>query len=159
MSTRIPQIRAGRRGRVSTSLESIAERWREAHPSQDCRWIYDPPSKPELSNLDSRAADGYRPVTRGELDPSTPPARRDEYVRIADVVFCTIPGEAKRSLEQERVDLAREQALSVDRKYHEEISQLGAGMSEKHRPKGLGRVVIEEREFEYDREQRTGEEG
>lgn len=155
-----PKVRTQTPGRVSSTLEKIADAYRNEHPQMEPRWIYDPAHKPELSGTTGRLAMGYQSVTWGELAgtplPRPPKAGDDDPVRVADVVLMAISSEEKREIERENAERAAEQLRSVDRDYYEAIESLGDNLAEVHKPRPRGRAVIEEREFSFDYEQKEG---
>jgi hypothetical protein len=154
------RVKAAPAGRISMTLESIAAAFKGANSGTDCRWVYDPHTKPELSNVTSRQADGYVIVRAKDLGPDIPHGMEpDQPIRVADTVLMAIPEKAKMLLEKERSDSAKDAIQSIDRTYYQAIEEMEIpGAESKHRPSPIGRTVIEEREFQYDVEQRTGEE-
>lgn len=145
---------------MSNALESLGRAYKEANPGRDCRWVYDPQSKPELSSVTSRQAEGYVLVYPPNLGTGPiPRMKEDEPVRVADLVLMGISEKARRELEQDRADLATEAIAMVDRRYYQAIEEMSIpNAQERHRPKPIGRSVIETKTFEYDIEQRSGEE-
>lgn len=157
---RIPKTRVQSAGRISATLEGIADAFRRTHPQLEPRWIYDPKHKPELSGTMSRLAMGYSFVTWGQFDSAglarPPEAKDDESVRVADSVLMAVPVEIKRELERENAERAAEELRRVDRQYYEAIEGLGQKLDDRHKPRPRGTAVIEEREYEFDYTQREG---
>ncbi len=155
------RVRTRPAGRVSQTLETLAAAYREANPGRDCRWVYDPKTKPELSNVMSRTAEGYSKVLPSELGNLNMPGLdlEEREVRVADVILMGVDERLRQELMRDRANLAVEQAKTIDRNYYSAIEAAGAGLDDRHKPRPRGRSVIEEREHTYDVEQRTGEEG
>lgn len=162
MAERAPKrIRARSRGRVTSTLEVYAERYRERFPERDCRWVYDPTHRPELSNVMSREADGYERVTLGDLGMDENPEQSGKLVRVSDLILMGIDKELRMELAQERDQLARDQREMIQREFYDSTEKSAAAAhKEGHaRPpsRPIGSVSIEEKEFEYDVEQRQGD--
>lgn len=158
--TKVPiSVRA--RGRVSGILDLIGDMYREAYPDRDCRWVYAPTHKPELSNVLGRKASGYVEVRVKEipkLGDFLPGSSPDDVVRVADLVLMSIEAELRNIFKEELHQAAIEQGKRVERSYYERIdaeSQEGGGRT--HKASAKGSLNIEEREYEYDIEQRTSE--
>lgn len=159
MSTRVPRVRVVKGGRVSNSLEALADAYRRANPEKDCRWVFDSLSKPELSNVTSRQAEGYRTVYPSQLGSIDFPLEQDKPVRVADVVLMGIDSSLKRELEMDRADAAAEAIRMIDRNFYKAIEEMRIpGAEERHRPVPMGRTSLELKTLEYDIEQRSGEE-
>lgn len=158
-----PVVRTKAAGRVSDTLERFAEFYKKNNPGFECRWIFDPQHKPELSAKMGRLATGYKTIffkdlgNAEELQALGMSGKPDDEIRVADVVLMGIPAALKQAAEKENVLRAQEQARSVDRAYHDALNAANAGLPERHRSRAIGRSVIEEREFEFDIEQREGE--
>jgi hypothetical protein len=155
-----PVVRTRSAGRVSETLEKFAELYKKTNPGMDCRYVFDPQNKPELSGKMARLAMGYRPVFFKDLGDGAElqllgfAGSADQEVRVADTVLMGIAASDKREMEQENVDRAMEQTRSIDRNYHSAMDAVNEKLSEQHRSRPIGRSVIEEREFEFDYEQR-----
>ena len=159
-----PSIRVRAKGRISGLLDQLGASYRERFPDRDCRWVYAPTHKPELSNTLSRRASGYVDVCivdlpeAGDLMPGLSP---DDVVRVGDVVLMSIEAELRKIFADEAHEDAMEQGKRVEREYHEGIDRLGdeAGKDSRGhryvRPRGHASVEVKEHEYEY--EQRSGE--
>lgn len=171
MSDRVaPRISARKRGRVTNTLEMFATQFKKNNPEKDCRWIYDPISKPELSGVMGRMAQGYRVVYGKDLGDETmlevSGLKADEKIRVGDVVLMGVPIAVRDELREDNRMAAAEQLSKIDQDFYQNIQSIDKGGKEsadtnlesRHRPRPIGRSVIEEREFEFDIEQRTGEE-
>lgn len=160
---RIPMVKTRRAGRVTTSLETLAEAYRKNNAEMDCRYVYDPQHKPELSNVLSRLSQGYAPVKGKDLGAEMmerASLKEEDTVRVADLVLMGIPAAEKRELEKEIAEANQEQIRSIDRNFREAIEGIAVEGRDgsTHRSRAVGRSVIEEKEFEFDYTQRTGEE-
>lgn len=167
----VPRVTARRAGRVTTTLNTLADAYRSANPSMDCRWVYDPVHKPELSGVMGRMAEGYRKVygkdlTNGEVTEAIG-LKPDEPIRVGDSVLMGITRVERSELKSQVDEYARDAVQSIDHKFYAAIEGIKEGglvdgeaspLSDKHRPKPMGRSIIEEREFEFDYTQKTGEE-
>lgn len=153
-----PVVRTRSRGQVSTSLETYAKAYRDRYPDRDVRYVYDPSHKPELSGVLGRKAQGYQIVTLGEAGLASTSDEEDNPVRVGDLVLMSIDKKTRGQLRKEVNDKAAEQRLSVDRQFREAVNAAAeAADKEGHtrapvRP--VGRASIEEREREYEIEQR-----
>lgn len=158
MST-IPSVGRVRSGKVSEALENIAQKFLERSPGYSVRYVYDPKSRPELSNVLSRSAEGYEIVKLRELSDTVIPGYEslDDPVRAADLVLMKIPTAGKERLRAERAALAAQQVDQIDRRFHEAVGEMeveGGWPSARHRPRPIGTTEIKEVSFEYEREQR-----
>lgn len=157
-----PSIRVKARGRISGLMDQLGEAYRKRHSDRDCRWVYAPTHKPELSNVLSRRAQGYEevcicdlPEAEGLMAGLSP----DDVVRVADTVLMSIEAELREMFKKELHSDAVEQGNRVERKYYEELraAEEEAKAGGKHIATPRGRVVIEEKELEYEYEQRPTE--
>lgn len=157
-----PSIRVKARGRISGLMDQLGEAYRERHPDRDCRWVYAPTHKPELSNVLSRRAQGYQevcivdlPEAEGMMAGLSP----DDVVRVADTVLMSIEAELREIFKKELHSDAVEQGERVEKKYYEQLlaAEEEAGTGAKYSATPRGRVHIEEKELEYEYEQRQGE--
>lgn len=157
-----PVVRVRSRGVISGTLERYAARYREQYPGRDVRYVYDPQHKPELSGVVGRQATGYELVTYGELQMDLRGVKDDDVVRVGDLVLMSIDKETRAALKAEREQDALEQRQMVKRSYYEQIEKdANAAAKEGYtRPPShpIGDVTIEDKVFEYDVEQRKGEE-
>jgi hypothetical protein len=124
----------------------------------DCRFVYDPPTRKELSNVSGRLADGYRVVRVKDLGSEAPPGMNDpeEIVRVSDVILMCVSKQERLEMQQEKVDLAQDQMKQVDRKFHDALKsmEVEGAKTERHRPRPVGRASITEVDYEYERLQR-----
>ena len=157
-----PSVRVRARGRVSSLMDQLGELYRSQHEGRDCRWVYAPSHKPELSNVMSRRAQGYVEVTFTELPEATDLMRGlgpDDAVRVGDVILMSIEAELRDIFKQELQEDALEQGKRVERSYYDEISKLEDmgpdGKAHRSTPRGSVDISVKELEFEY--EQRTSE--
>lgn len=159
-----PSIRVRARGRLASITDELARLYREANPERDCRWVYAPTHKPELANVLTRRAQGYQEVTVNELPEAKDlmtGASPDDAVRIGDVILMSIEAEVREIYKEELYQLAKEQGEQVQTQYYEKIaeeSQKSSISGRKHKAAAKGSVKIEERELEYEYEQKTSEE-
>lgn len=156
-----PRIMTRSRGRITETLEGLAEQYEEANPGMKCRWVYSPEHKPELSNVISRKAQGYKTVT-GELHPNASEMlglEDSEPVRVGDLILMAVPKEIYEQIRRELEERAQSEAERVNEEFYDEVEKIStAGMRSEHKPRPRGRAVIEEREFEFDVEQGTSTE-
>jgi len=158
-----PSINVRARGRINAVLDQLGQLYKEKYPDRDCRWVYAPTHKPELSNVLGRRAQGYVEVKLGELEDAgdlMPGLGPDDVVRVADVVLMSIEAEVRDMFKEDLHEAAKEQGERVGRKYYEALMEeeaMGPGGT-RHVAVGRGQASIEEREFEYEIEQRTSEE-
>ena len=157
-----PAIHVRARGRVSAIMDQLGATYRELNPERDCRWVYAPTHKPELSNVLSRRAQGYTEVTLKELPDAEPLMRglsSDDAVRVGDTILMSIEAELREIFKEELHSDAMEQGERVQRSYYEAQEQLEEqGSGRQHRGAARGSANIEIREKEYEYEQRTSEE-
>ena len=161
---KVPSITVKARGRINSVLDQLGQLYRERNLDRDCRWVYAPTHKPELSNVLGRRASGYIEVTLKDLPEAKDLMQGlnpDDVVRVGDLVLMSIEAELREIFKKEAHDAAAEQGSRVGRAYYEKLmEEERAGPDGKvHRATGKGAVTIEEKEFEYDIEQRTSSEG
>lgn len=163
-TTRRPRVRVRNRGRVTEAMRAISSAYRKAS-GRECRWVYDPIHRPELSGVLPRMADGYLKVHGRDLEDTellkTLGLKEDDPVRFADSVLMSISTEERNEIKKELQEAADDQIRSIDRKYYEAIDGIGVGdggkaLDEQHKPRPRGRSVIEEREFAFEYTQKTG---
>ena len=126
------------------------------------RWVYSPEHKRELSNVVSRMSEGYQRVDISELGEGLEDYVVGDEVRVGDVILMKISRIEKTELVEELAARAQDQTQSVEAGFYEGIADLG--LKDSHgddvRARPTGRTTIEERELDYDIEQRTsGEKG
>ena len=154
----IPHIVSNAPGKVNRTLESLAEIYKKKFPDRDCRWVYSPEHKRELSNTISRASEGYRKVRVKELDVELEDLSSDDVVRIGDVILMSITGGEKKELVEQRQELADEASRAVEREYYQTSEEMFDGVrteSDESSGRPRGRTKTEIRTHEYDEEQRT----
>ncbi len=149
-----PVVRARQAGKVSGTLESIAELFRKNNPGRVPRWVYDPKHRPDLSNVLSRLSSGYRKVEIDELGDEAPDLRSEGEVRVGDLILMSISQEDRLELEKEMARRNEEQKKSVERSFYEAIDSIHVDkQTERTRARPRGRSVIEEKEFIFNVEQ------
>ncbi len=157
-----PSIRVKARGRISGLMDQLGDAYRKHFPDRDCRWVYAPTHKPELSNVLSRRAQGYEevcicdlPEAEGLMAGLSP----DDVVRVADTILMSIEAELREIFKSDLHSEAVEQSERVERKYYEELRALEeeAKTGSKHKVTPRGRLTIEEKTLEYEYEQRPNE--
>lgn len=154
----IPHVVSNAPGKVNRTLESLAEIYKKKFPDRDCRWVYSPEHKRELSNTISRAAEGYRKVRVKELEVELEDLSSDDVVRIGDVILMSITRGEKKELVEQRQELADEAIRAVEREYYETSEEMFDGVrteSDESSGRPRGRTKTEIRTHEYDEEQRT----
>ncbi len=155
----------GPTGRMNRRLRMLADMYMERHPGMDVRWVYSPEHKPELSNVISRQADGYKNIYNKDLGEdfvaSIPGLKPDHPVRIGDTVLMAIPAEVRKAIQQELDTRAKGELERVEQEFHSRISsmELPSGMREEYRARPRGRSVIEEVERDIDVDPSLKEEG
>lgn len=156
---RVPRIKTRNPGKVNRILEGIALMYKDAHPENDCRWVYHPEHKRELSNVIARRAEGYQHVRVADLGEDAADLLDGEEVRVGDVVLMQISRVEREELIGELAERARDQSQSVEASFYEDQAETVVtgpdGAIHKARPRGS--ASIEEREFSIDQEQRTSE--
>lgn len=157
---RVPEVRSSVPGKVNRTLETLGARYKELFPERDCRWVYSPQHKPELSNVIARKAEGYRKVKTGEMDMDLEDLESGDNVRVGDVILMSIPRIEREGLIAERQEIADKQTRSTERRYYEESEEMfdrsrTDGDESSGSPKGG--VKTEVKSFEFDINQREGE--
>jgi hypothetical protein len=161
---REPSVRVRSAGKVNNVMNMLGEKYRELVPDRDCRWVYAPIHKPELSNVMSRLAQGYVPVLIKDLPLAKglmPGLKPSDEVRVGDTVLMSIEAEVREIFKEELHQDALEQGKRVEREYFDALegeSEEGSS-GEAHKASGRGSFKLEEQEREYEYEQRTSEEG
>lgn len=158
---RPPRVEVRNRGKVSATLEGIAEEFQKDNPELKCRWVYSPEHKPDLSNVIGRKAQGYRVVVGKDSSMATEMLglEPDEKVRVGDVILMAIPLDEYREIEADLRARAEAEKDRVSHEYYEATERIAtAGMRPEHKPRPRGRAVIEERDFEFEVEQGTSTE-
>ena len=150
---RVPEVRSTVPGKVNRTLEGLGERYKTLFPDRDCRWVYSPQHRPELSNVIARKAEGYRKVKTEEIDMDLEDLESGDNVRVGDVILMSIPREEREGLIAERQEIADEQTRSTERSYYEESEAMFAeartqGDESSGRPKGRSKTEV--RTLEYD---------
>ena len=150
------------RGRVSAIMDQLGAIYRAANPDRDCRWVYAPTHKPELSNVLSRRAQGYIEVRFKDLPDAEPLMRGlgpDDAVRVGDTILMSIEAELRQIFKDDLHAHALEQGERVQRSYYERQEELAetSGSGRKHKGVARGSVSIQERTHEFEYEQRTSE--
>lgn len=158
---RAPRVNVRRRGKISITLEMLASEFEEKNPGLKTRWVYSPEHKPELANVISRKAQGYRTVV-GSDHPEAQDLLNlddDQPVRNGDLILMAIPKEEHRMLEAELREIAEAEKDRINHEFYENVEAITTkDMRPEHKPRPRGRAVIEERDFEFDIEQTSAEE-
>lgn len=158
---RIPVISTKDPGKVNRTLEGLARLFKQNNPTMACRWVYSPEHKKELSNVVARKSEGYEKVKVSDLGEGIEDYIDGDDVRVGDVIMMKISQEEKEELVGELAARAEEQSQSVEAGFYENVADLGLQGSDGsvRRARPTGRAVVEERDHEYDVEQRTSEQG
>jgi len=149
----LPQVDSKKAGHVGKTLEGIALAYKQKHPDRECRWVYSPLHRGELSNVMTKRSQGYKPVMVkdvGMLDGFNP----EDQMRVGDLVLMAIHQETHKKLEEEVKERADEQLKQVEREYYDQIQNLDVRDGQDPRMRPAGRAVIEERDHEYEHKQR-----
>lgn len=152
-----PKVNVKSAGRISATLEGIADDYRRQYPDREVRWVYHSATKPELSNVMSRRAEGYDLVKPDEFTESiTASSFTDEkgLIRVADVVLMSILAGQREANRAARQDMASDQLASVKDNYD---ASMGSARSGRHRATARGAVKLEPKDHEYEIEQRSRE--
>lgn len=147
------QVRSG--GKISATLEGIVAEFKSIYLDMDCRWVYHSATKPELSNIMGRRAEGYAIVKANEFTGEfliTPFVDEKGLIRVADTVLMKIPTGQRDANRVERQSMANAQLQTIEAKYKDSMDNVGSG---KHRAASRGAVKLEERDHEYEIEQRS----
>lgn len=154
----VPRVNVSSRGKISQTLQGVADEYRRLNEGRDCRWVYHSATKPELSNVMSRTAEGYSIVKPADLKGSKFPIDGfvDEkgHVRIADVILMGIPAGQRQANLKGRNRLANEQISRVKESFQEAME---AAKSGKHRAIARGAVKVREQEHDLNYEQPSKE--
>ena len=147
-----PKVNVSSRGKVSATLEGIADEYRRLYPDMDCRWVFHSARRPELSNVISRMAEGYERIEPSEFKgyPIEPFVDERGDIRVADVVLMKIPAGQRSVNQQERQRLADAQIQRVKDQFEQSMEQVRSG---DHRAMARGAVSVEEREHNLNYEQ------
>lgn len=148
-----PRVRAGTRGHVNTILDSLAEKYKENNPGQDCRWVYAPEDRQDYSKVLQRRVVGYKPVSPDELgDDGTAELFTNSkgVIRVGDLILMGIEGEQRQELLSEAVTDAKEEAARVKKQFYDQVEQVTVRTSsgEVHRGVPVGDISVSEEEFE-----------
>lgn len=158
-ANRIPRVRTRTPGKVNRILEGIAQMFKDENTTMDCRWVYHPEHKRELSNVIARRSEGYQHVRIADLGEDASDFLDADEVRVGDVVLMKISRMEREELLQELAERAKEQSDSVEGNFYEDqkgVHVTGADGAV-HEAKARGHSRIEERELVVDQEQRTSE--
>lgn len=156
---KVPLVRTKASGKVNRVLEGLAQMFKDNNPTVDCRWVYHPEHKKELSNVIARRSEGYQHVQMDELGDGVRDLVDGDEVRVGDVVLMKISRVERGELKDELAERALDQSRSVESSFHESIAgtQVYGPDGRRHEARPRGSARIEEREFEIDQEQRTSE--
>ena len=152
-----PRVSSRSNGRLGKTLETIANSFTSNNPDRHPRFVFHSAHKPELSNMMSRSADGYRVVTLEDFADTMlikPFVDEKGFIRVADTVLMAIPVEAHAEIRAERRELADEQLASVKDQFDTSMDAVTQG---RHRAVARGAASLETRDHEYNIEQRSGE--
>ena len=153
---RIPTVKSSVKGRISRTMEMLAELYKQDNPDRDCRYVYSPEHRSDLSNVLSRMSQGYQYVFVKDLAHEVPGFEEgDSKVRVGDVVLMSIPTEVREAIQEEILEDAAHQVDAVEDGYKAAIEAATDGGRGEHRSVPRGRSIIEERDHHYDVEQRT----
>lgn len=153
--TQPPRARVKSAGKVSRRLDSFAKLFKENNPGQDCRWVFDPAHKPDMSNVYGRQADGYAVVSPDQLGPDfreTSSDKKGVVVRVGDVILMSIAEDIRTGYQKEQDDLAADELSRVNHEFHESIDEVNKNVRPEHRLRPRGSSVTEavEREVNLD---------
>jgi hypothetical protein len=142
-------------GRMNRRLKMLSDMYIERHPGKATRWVYSPEHKPDLSNVLSRQADGYELVFNKDLGDdfttSLPGLKKEDPVRIGDVVLMAIAAEVKAAFQRELDERATADRDRVQQEFYGKIEDMEVpGMRDEHRARPRGRSLIEEVERDVD---------
>lgn len=159
----VPEVRVSSRGRVSQTMEYIAQLYKDKHKDEgrEVRWVYAPLHRPELSNVIGRRMDGWTEIALSEIPEAATLLGlkvNEAEVRLGDVVLMWTTKENRARLKREETNKAQSQVEAIDRAHYEAMESLTApGMGEEHKVRSRGRTSVEMREIEVDYEQRSEE--
>lgn len=156
---KVPRVRTRHPGKVNRILEGLAQMFKDHNGEWDCRWVYHPEHKKELSNVIARKSEGYQHVALTDLGDDITDFIDGDEVRVGDVVLMKISRVEREELKEELAERAQEQSNSIDSGFYEEVEgvETRSKSGEVHRARPRGRTVIEERDLEIDQEQRSSE--
>ena len=157
---RVPSVAASAPGKINRTLESLGEIYKQKFPERDCRWVYSPEHRRELSNVIARNAEGYRRVMVRDLGVDLEGLENDDVVRVGDVILMGISREEREELAVDKQQLADEQVRTVEREYYETSEEMfdeTRTQSDESSGAPRGRSKTQIRTHEYDAEQRTSE--
>ena len=147
-----PKVTVTSRGKISATLEGIAEEFKKLYPDQDCRWVFHSARKPELSNVISRMAEGYSMIEPKEFKgyPVDPFIDEKGQIRVADVILMKIPTGQRTANAQERQRLADSQLSQVKDGFQHAMASAREG---RHGSESRGGLKFEERDHDLNYEQ------
>jgi hypothetical protein len=156
----VPEVTVKSKGRISKTLEFLAKTYESKHlsngvPTRVVRGVYAPQHRPELSSELGRRMDGWRTVLASELPEAQEllGAKGDSVVRVGDLILMWTTPENRDALRKENLDKALMQREAVEQSFSEGIDRVSApGMRPEHRVRPKGRSIIEEKEFEFERD-------
>ena len=142
-----PKVTSSSRGKISATLEGVADEYKRLYPDLEVRWVFHSARKPELSNVISRMAEGYSMVDPKDFKgyPIEPFIDEKDSVRLADVVLMKIPAGQRKVNRIERQRLADSQLSQVKEGFHDAMSQVSAG---RHQATPRGGIKLEEKDHD-----------
>jgi hypothetical protein len=153
-----PRVTVASRGKISQTLEGVANAYRKKFPDRDCRWVFHSVRKPELSNVMSRNAEGYSLVKAEDLKDTEVPIGNfvdaEGLIRVADVVLMGIPAGQRAVNARERQRLADAQINRVSDAFNAAMESVKQGS---HRSEARGAVKMQVKEHNLDYEQPSKE--
>lgn len=148
-----PSARVRGQGKVNRKLKTLADAFLKNHEGMDVRFVYHPQHKPDLSNVISRQADGYRLVKMEELGEDIvavlPGVTGEDLVRVGDVVMMAIDADVRAAIQADNDRRAADELSRVEQEFHHNISEIPVAQQE-HQMRPRGRSLIEEVEREVD---------
>lgn len=150
-----PHTKVKSAGKVSRRLETLAAKYKQNNPGRDCRWVFNPTHKPELSNVLDRTIDGYQQVKVSELGEDIaallPGLKSEDLVQVGDLALMSIDADVRAGFQRDLAKAAREELSRVNEEfYHTVEEEMAKGVAPEHRARPRGRSVIEEVEREID---------
>lgn len=150
----VPKVNVSSRGKISQTLQGVADEFRRLNQSMDCRWVYHSATKPELSNVMSRTAEGYTIVKpddlKGSSFPMDPFIDEKGHVRIADVILMGIPAGQRKVNAEARMRLADDQVRRVKESFQQSMEATRSGQ---HRAVARGAVNVREKDHDLSYDQ------
>lgn len=142
-----PKVTVTSRGKISATLEGIADEYKRLYPDQEVRWVFNSVRKPELSNVISRMAEGYSMIAPKEFKgyPVEPFIDEKGQVRVADVVLMKIPRGQRKANAQERQRLADQQLHQAKDGFKHAMAGVREG---RHGSEARGGLKLEERDHD-----------